>query len=173
MKLNFYKPFTPLNEEKSHKKKTIKIAFSIIVIVNFLLSYYLYFLALEKCKEGQFRCSQKINWIYKKLAQAIVSSIIMAILFELMLLKLATKLHLIHVFIFLINIYIYSHGQEFFDHGFFNFLGFLIIILITMFLFLPFNIVIYLIKNKNKIFVFLYLSFLIFFFFFLYLFYSY
>ena len=166
MKLNFYKPLATLNKEKSHKKKTIKIAFSIIVSVNFLLSYYLYFLALEKCKEGQFRCSQKINWIYKKLAQAIVSSIIMAILFELMLLKLTTKLHLIHVFIFLINIYIYSHGQEFFDHGFFNFLGFLIIIIITMLLFLPFTIFIYLIKIKNKIFVFLYLSFLIFLFFF-------
>ena len=134
MKLNFYKPLATLNKEKSHKKKTIKIAFSIIVSVNFLLSYYLYFLALEKCKEGQYRCSQKINWIYKKLAQAIVSSIIMAILFELMLLKLTTKLHLIHVFIFLINIYIYSHGQEFFDHGLFNFLGFLIIILINVFL---------------------------------------
>ena len=85
----------------------------------------------------------------------------MATLFELMILKLVTKLHLIHVFIFLSNIYIYSHGQEFYDHGFFNFLGFLMINIIIMLLLLPFNIFIYLIKNKNKIFVFLYLSFLL------------
>jgi len=166
MKLNFYESIPTLSDKKSHKKETINNTFSIIVCSNYLLSYYLYFLSLEKCKEGQYKCSQKINWIYKKLVQAIFSSIIMAILFELILLKLATKLHLIHVFIFLINIYIYSHGQYFFDHGFYNFLGFIIIIIIIMILFLPFNILIYLIKNKKKIFVFLYLSFLIVLFFF-------
>ena len=125
MKLNFYESIPTLSDKKSHKKETINNTFSIIVCSNYLLSYYLYFLSLEKCKEGQYKCSQKINWIYKKLVQAIFSSIIMAILFELILLKLATKLHLIHVFIFLINIYIYSHGQYFFDHGFYNFYLFL------------------------------------------------
>ena len=166
MKLNSYKPIKTFNVQNSHKKDTIKFAFSIVVCANFLSSYCLYLLALEKCKEGQHKCGQKIHWIYKKLKQAIFSSIIMATLFELMILKLVTKLHLIHVFIFLSNIYIYSHGQEFYDHGFFNFLGFLMINIIIMLLLLPFNIFIYLIENKNKLFVFLYLSFLIFLFFF-------
>lgn len=33
---------------------------------SFLISYFLYFLSLEKCYEGPDECCIKINWIKKK-----------------------------------------------------------------------------------------------------------
>ena len=130
------------------------------------MSYSLYYLALEKCMEGQFECGKKVFWLRKKLFQAFSSAIITAILFEFMILKLITKLHLIHVFIFELIFYLYSHGDEFYDHGFFNFLGHNLIVIICLILIFPFQILIYLIKNKNKALIFLYLTFLLFLFFF-------
>ena len=83
-----------------------------------------------------------------------------------MLLKKISKKHLIHIFFFQTFFYIYSHGQEFYDHGLFNFLGHIIIIITILILILPFNILFYLIKRKKKHFIFIYFAFLIFFFFF-------
>lgn len=115
--------------------------------------------------EGQFRCGKKVTWIYKKLAQAIFSSIIQAILIEFMILKFISKIHLIHLFIALSSFYFYSHGQEFFDHGLFNLLGQIIIVIATLIMLLPFNILLYLIKKKQKILIFIFFSLLIFLFF--------
>ena len=103
------------------------------------MSYSLYYLALEKCKDGQYACGKKLGWIRKKVFQAIFSAIIIAILFEFMILKLITKLHLIHAFIFQLIFYIYSHGDEFYDHGFFNFLGHNLIVIICLILIFPFH----------------------------------
>jgi len=161
MKLFGYQLIIPSNNQNNHKIIRIKNISSYFVYFIFFFSYYLYYLALEKCMEGQFECGRKIRWIHKKLYQAIFSSIIIAILIEFMLLKLLTKLHLIHVFIFQSSFFIYSHGQEFYDHGLFNFLGNVIIIITSVILFLPFNILIYLIKKKKKTTIFIYLSFLI------------
>jgi len=156
MKLYGYQLIIPSKNKKNHKIVRVNFISSHFVYFIFFLSYYLYYLALEKCMEGQFECGKKIRWMHKKLAQAIFSSIIIAILIEFMLLKLLTKLHLIHVFIFLSSFFIYSHGQEFYDHGLFNLLGNIIIIITIVILFLPFNILIYLIKKKKKISIFIY-----------------
>jgi hypothetical protein len=65
--------------------------------------------------------------------------------------------------------YIYSHGLEFYDHGLFNFLGCIIILVIFIIALLPINFLIYLIKKK-KIIIFFYIVFLIVF---LFIYYSY
>jgi len=166
MELYKYKSIINFGKCNFCQKVRLKLGFSLIAYAFFLLSYYLYYLALEKCLEGQFRCSIKIGWIYKKIAQVFISSFILVILFEFMFLKLITKLHLIHVFIVQLFFFIYSHGQEFYDHGLFNFLGHIIIIISTLILILPFNILMYLIKNRKKSLIFIFSSFLIFLFFF-------
>ena len=155
--------YIPLEKKKIQKKSRL---FTIIIYILFFLSYSLYYLALEKCKDGQYACGKKLGWIRKKLFQAIFSAIIIAILFEFMILKLITKLHLIHAFLFQLIFYFYSHGDEFYDHGFFNFLGHNLIVIISLILFFPFHILIYLIKIKNKALILIYLTFLIFLFFF-------
>ena len=43
--------------------------------------------------QGIFLCGKKIEWINRKLTQAILSSVIIGILLELMILRLITKLH--------------------------------------------------------------------------------
>ena len=155
--------YTLLEQKKRHNKYRL---FPYIIYTSFFLSYSFYYLALEKCKEGQYTCGKKLGWIRKKLFQAFFSAFIIAILFEFMILKLITKLHLIHVFIAQLIFYICSHGDEFYDHGFFNFLGHNLIVVICLILIFPFHILIYLIKIKNKALIFIYLTFLIFLFFF-------
>ena len=151
MKLYQKNTYTSLNKNKQSNKAR---ALSKIVYFLFFLSYFLYYLALEKCMQGQFACGKKLGWIHKKLFQAIFSAIIIVILVELMIFKLITKLHLIHVFISQLLFYIYSHGDEFYDHGFFNFLGHNLIVIISLILIFPFNILIYLIKIKNNALIF-------------------
>ena len=164
MKLIYrYKAYTSLKENKKQNKNRL---FPYIAYILFFMSYSLYYLALEKCKYGQYACGKKLGWIRKKLFEAIFSAIIIAILFEFMFLKLITKLHLIHVFLFELIFYIYSHGDEFYDHGFFNFLGHNLIIIFCLILILPFHFLIYLIKIKNKALILIYLTFIIFLFFF-------
>jgi hypothetical protein len=169
MKLFRHNPYFLLDNNIYYSNISKKCKFSKVVYIFFILSYYLYYLALEKCMKGQYLCGKNFRWIHKKLAQAILSALIIAIMIELMILRLVTKLHLIHVFISLACFFIYSHDQEFYDHGLFNFLGHILIVIISLALIFPFNILIYIIKNKNKILIFIYLTFLIFlFFFFLY-----
>jgi len=164
MKLLYqYGSYSSLEEKNNHNKSRL---LSYIIYILFLLSYYLYYLALEKCYNGQYGCGKKLRWIRKKIFQVFLSAIIIAILFELMLLKLVSKLHLIHVLIILFIFYIYSHGDEFYDHGFYNLLGYTLILIISLILIFPFNILLYLIKIKNKALIFIYLTFLILLFFF-------
>ena len=150
MQLYYYKPNTPSIVKGFLKISFANLRFSHATYVFFPLSYILYYLSLEKCMKGIFECGKNYYWIYKKIFQVFFSSIIIAILVELMILKLITKKHLIHVFIFLSFFFIYSHGQEFYDHGLFNFLGFVLIVIITLILIFPFKILIYLVKNRNK-----------------------
>jgi hypothetical protein len=142
MKLNYYKKI-PSNNENYYKRKKIIFKLSNVVYMLFFLSYFLYYLALERCMQGIFLCGKKIEWINRKLTQAILSSVIIGILLELMILRLITKLHLIHVFIFQYISYNYSHGQDFYDHGLYNFLGNIIIVFIMMIVLFPLNIIIF------------------------------
>jgi hypothetical protein len=114
MKLYFYRSI-PSSNENYFKRKKIKIKFKLsnFAYMLFFISYFLYYLALEKCMQGIFECGKKIEWINRKLIQAILSSVIIGILLELMILRLITKLHLIHIFIFQYICYTYLYIYHF------------------------------------------------------------
>ena len=149
------------------KLKIINFYFLLHSIL-FFLSYLLYYLSLEKCLEGQIPCSKKNKWIKLKLTEAICCSFILTFLIELIILKIISKFHFIHLFLFFFSVFIYSHGLEFYDHGLFNFLGCIIILILFSLAILPFNFLIFLIRKKRKKLIYIYLSLLIIFFFYYY-----
>ena len=121
------------------------------VYLLFFLSYLLYYKSLEKCLKGQDMCTRMINWIKVKVTQLIFSCLIMVILFELIIFKKISQMHLIHMIFSFILFYSYSHGLNFEDHGLYNFKGYFILFIILFLIFLPINFLIYLIKKKKKV----------------------
>ena len=111
-----------------NKKRIIafknKIFKNIIIFFLFFLSYYLYYLSLEKCTIGFDICCRKRKWIKKKLIQIILSSIISSILYIFIFFGLISTKHLIHFIIVFIIFYKFSNGKDFDDHGFYNFIGY-------------------------------------------------
>ena len=99
----------------------------------FFISYFLYYLSLEKCLFGIEYCSQLFDWINKKLYQAIASSFILIVLFEFIIVKRISKFHFIHFFISFSLLYMYSYGNRFNDHGLYNFYSCIGIIIIGLF----------------------------------------
>lgn len=89
-------------------------------------------------------------WIKIKIKEVIFSCLIMVILFELIIYKVISRLHLIHMIFNFILFYLYSHGLNFEDHGLYNLKGFFILFIIFFIIFLPINALIYFIKEKNK-----------------------
>ena len=135
------------------------------IYVFFFLSYLLYFFSLEKCTEGMDECPRNIEWIKSKIKEVIFSCLIMLILIELIIYKKISRLHIIHIILFFILFYSYSHGLDFENHGYFNFKGYFILLIILFIIFLPINVLIYLIqknKNKKKLIIFIYTIILIF-----------
>ena len=157
--------------EKTVKEKNINYRyyksfniFLINTIFLFIISYFLYYLSLEKCNEGFDACADKTTWISIKLTQLISSSIIIAILIEGMFYKKVSKYNLLHMILFYFLFYKSSHGLDFHDHGFFNFWGSIAIIFLLILILIPLNGLIYIIQNKNKIYIALYLIFILIFF---------
>ena len=118
-----------------------------------MLSYYLYYLSLEKCFEGFDECGIKLKWIKKKIIEEILSCLITSILIELMIYNLISKFHLIHFFIIFMLFYEYSHGMDFHDHGYFNIQGFIILFFGILIFLIPFNVFIYFTKKKKSIYI--------------------
>ena len=119
------------------------------IYLLFFLSYSLYYKSLEKCTKGQDMCTRMINWIKVKIAQLIFSCLIMVVLFELIIYKKISQMHLIHMIFSFILFYSYSHGLNFEDHGLYNFKGYFILFIILFLIFLPINLFIYLIKKQK------------------------
>ena len=144
--LNFiqYK-YINLSNRKFKNKKYLKYLF----ISLFLISYFLFFLSLEKCNEGWDECCIKIKWIKLKLIQALSSIAILIVLFELMFFNILSRLNLIHILIMFFLFYNYSNGKDFNDHGYYNIIGCILIIIIFFIVLLPFNLLIY-IRKKQK-----------------------
>ena len=127
------------NINKKLNKKNIKNnRNNIIIVFLYIISYYLYFLSLEKCLDGVDECGIKIKWIIIKLIELLFSCLIISLLFLLIISNIISKIHILHFIIIFIIFYSYSHGYDFNDHGYFNLIGFfslLISILIIIFIF--------------------------------------
>ena len=146
-----YSYYNIINIEKI---KNIVKYFEIIFIKNihllaFFISYFLYYLSLEGCHYGEEVCTKKIFWMLTKIGEEIISCIIMEIMIQLIIFKIISKKHLFHIIIIISILFFYSHGLDFPDHGYFNFLYFFIILSIFSIILLPFDIMIYCIKNKK------------------------
>ena len=125
-------------------------------IFLFLLSYFLFYLSLEKCFEGEDICCMKFKWMKKKIIEESISIILVVILFQLMIRSIISKLHLIHFSIAFILFYVYSHGITFDDHGLYN-IKFYFTIIIPIFIFIYIIKYLLFIKNKKIIFIYIFL----------------
>ena len=143
------------NEKKNLKMGNEKIAKigNIISLLLFIISYYFYFLSLEKCFEGEAACSIKWEWIMLKLAQLIISLIIIIFLTLLMIYDKISKFHLIHFILTFICFYYYSHSDVFQDHGAFNLIGFFVILFLFLFLFFIMKILVLIFRISYKFFL--------------------
>ena len=101
----------------------IKKFLNIVSLLLFAISYYFYYLSLEKCFEGTDDCAKKINWIKRKVIQLIISVLIIIFLTLLIFFNIITKFHIFHFIIAFGSFYGYSHKSFFHDHGFFNIIG--------------------------------------------------
>ena len=90
----------------------------LIIFLVFSLIYLLYFLSLEKCDEGLEKCSLKLSWIESIIKKEIISCILLAIMLQLIFLKIISKKNIIHITIILAIFFLYSHGLKFSDHGY-------------------------------------------------------
>ena len=155
-----------LNLNKKNNLGIFQKLFHSISNLLFVLSYYLYYLSLEPCFGDFGVCIFKKNWMKNKVIETILSVLINAILFELMIFKIITKLHLIHFFIIYFLLYRHSHGYDFYDHGLYNFLASFTLLFIILLILCPMNGFVYLYKKNNKkyliIYIFILLSFIIF-----------
>ena len=98
------------------------------IFISYFLAYFLYFLSLEGCYDGEFACSKNSKFTRKKLIEEIISVVIMIVLIQLIIFNKISKKHLIHTAIIFGLFFLYSHGYEYPDHGFFNFVYYFIII---------------------------------------------
>ena len=137
------------NEPKNNKK-ILNTLFNLIGFSLFALSYYFYFLSLEKCFEGDDVCCKKLDWIKLKIVQLILSIIIILILLILIVYKILSRLHLLHFIFIFICFYRFSHSFYFNDHGAFNLIGLVVIILLFILSFIIIKLIFAIFKNKYK-----------------------
>ena len=128
-------------------KKLVKY---FIIFLTFLVIYFLYFKSLEICLDGIAKCSHKYSWIERKIEEEIISCILMEIMLQLMILRILSKKNLIHIIIILITFFKYSHGQNFYDHGYYNFFFYIFLLSIMTIAFLPIDIFIIIFKRIKK-----------------------
>ena len=121
-------------------KKIIKYYYLFL----FLSAYIFYFLSLEKCKEGFDLCSLKTKWIQKKAYESLISIFILVLLIELIFYKIISSLNLLHLLLYYVFTLIYSHGIDFEDHGYYNFIGNIALIIIILSIISPLNCLLYL-----------------------------
>ena len=106
-----------------------KIVANLFIIALFILSYYLFFLSLEKCFDGEAICCMKFKWMKKKVIQELFSCFLSIILLELIIIKKISWFHSIHFTFVFIFFYSYSHGIYFDDHGLYNIKYFFVILI--------------------------------------------
>ena len=134
--------------------------FNVSIFISFFLIYFLFFLSLERCYEGEDKCCMRFKWIKKKIIQESISILLTIIIFVMMLLKIISKIHLIHFILMFLLFYEYSNGITFDDHGYYN-IKFFFVITIPSFILLYIFKFLLSIKNKKIVLIFIFLSLLI------------
>ena len=147
------------NKQTYNKKTKYK---NFIIFFLFLVGYYLYFLSLEKCYEGQDICCMKAKWIKKKLIEEIISCLIISFMIILIIFSLVSKMHIFHFVVVFISFYYYSNGYDYEDHGYFNFIGFLLLSFIIIIIIFAFKIFLNLTKKRKYFPIIILLIFIIF-----------
>ena len=137
-------------------KNQVKKDSNLLIGLLFFLSYYLFYLSLERCYKGEDACCQKFKWMKKKVIEELLSCFITIILFELMIKKKISKLHLIHFIVVYIYFYNNSHGVDFDDHGLYNIKYYFIILSFILIILLFIDFLLHI--NNNKIIFILILS---------------
>ncbi len=125
--------------------------------ILFFCAYLLQIFSLEKCYQGFDLCSLKTKWIERKVFEAIISSLILVVLLEFIFYKILSILHLLHIILFYIIVFIYSHGIDFDDHGYYNVICSISLIMILILLISPLNCIVYLVKLNNKIYIYIFI----------------
>ena len=166
------KKYIIIKDSKYYKEKCKNILKISPIYIGFIVTYWFYFLSLEACYKGEGICSNNFYWIKKKVFEEIISCLFFETIIQLIILKKISKIHLFHIIITFMLFYIYSHGMDFENHGYFNFCFYFIIVAILTLIMIPFDIIIICIKrNKNTKLLLIYLGILFSFaFFFIYLF---
>ena len=134
-----------------YKKNLKSIMRKGFIFISFFLIYLFYFFSLEGCYEGEGHCTRHVDWITFKIKEEIISIVINFIMFQLMIFKKISKLHLVHYVIIFGIFYSYSHGMQFEDHGYFNFIFYFIILGIISFIIFPFELIIIFFKGKKRL----------------------
>ena len=94
--------------------------------------------------------------IVNKIFEEIISSVILVLLIELIFYKLVSLINILHLITFFLICYIYSHGIDFEDHGYYNLVAFTSLTFIIIIFISPLNCLIYIIKSNNKLYIFLF-----------------
>ena len=135
-------------------KKINKRHKNFLVFITFFLSYFFFFLSLEKCTQGEDICCGRVSWMKKKVFEESISCIFTIILLQLIIVKKISKLHLFHFIMTYTLFFIYSHGIDFDNHGYYNIKYFFIIVISTL-VFIFFLNWLLSIKEKKIIFLFI------------------
>ncbi len=141
------------NINDSFRKKYMKYSnrkINILALILFIISYYCYYLSLEKCFDGIDLCTRKWNWIMTKLKQLIISVIIINFNIVLIIYKIISKFHLFHFIIAFVSFYNYSHSLFYYDHGAFNLIFFFFLIFLFMLLLLIIKLIICILRIKSR-----------------------
>ena len=102
-------------------KKKFKLYFyKYSISVLYIISYYIYYLSLERCLDGEEICGNNMKWIYKKVFQLLLSSEIISLLLVKILCYKSSNLHLIHLLFIFSLFYLYSNNYFFYNHGMYN-----------------------------------------------------
>ncbi len=109
----------------------------------------------------------KFGWIRKKLKEEIFSAILLEIIIQLMICKIISRKHLIHIIFIFIVLFLFNHGLEFYNHGYFNFLYYCILLLILTLVLIPLDFMFFYKDKKNILIIFFSLYIFIIFFIFL------
>ena len=64
--------------------------------------------------------------------------------------KKISKLHFIHIIIIFFSFFLYSHGLDFHDHGFFNIIAYFSLLFVLLIILLPLSLIIYYINKKKR-----------------------